>query len=372
MRKIGEAPGVLPLFTLKHLLPIGAIIHKEELEADLPPLVEIPHPLACDPELKGQHDHLKDETMRQIMNDLRNNRMLAGKLWGQLAQLPTYLDRAHTDTGNAGNPGNRYYEVAYPESVGGMVVATAKAIDAAALTLKEEWLLDTIESELSEHRPVMVMIWNTRSGLADRLYRLIEHRIGKHVALLESDKVTAAKRQDWIDANVVGKKRKVLLVNPRAIETGLNNLVYFPTGIWYQNPNCSPIVYAQANGRLHRPGQYADEVRVHFPYYKATVQELQLTLLGHKIAASRQTDGLDITSALAAVGASTDDTMSSLSVGQALYEMILGQQPAKMMGLGHFNGAPAQKLPPRPTTAAAAARPLVIDPPRPAAQLRLF
>ena len=37
----------------------------------------------------------------QIMSDLRNDRDKAGKLWGALAQLPSYLDRCHDDTGNA-------------------------------------------------------------------------------------------------------------------------------------------------------------------------------------------------------------------------------------------------------------------------------
>ncbi len=122
---------------------------------------------------------------------------------------------------------------------------------------------------------------------------------------------------------VIAKKKKVLICNPKAVETGLNNLTYFSTGIWVQNPNANAIMLQQANGRLHRPGQKSDEVRVFLPYYADTTQEAQFTLLAHKIAASQQTDGLDVTNALVAAGAGIDDdAIDAMALGQAIYNMM--------------------------------------------------
>ena len=359
MRRVGEAPGVLPLFVLKHMLPVAVTIHKDDLDIDLPPMREIRVDLTAAAELVGKYRHMRDKLMERVMDDLRNNPDLAGKLWGQVAQIPTYLDRAHADTGNADYEGSRRYEVRYPVSVGGALVSAAAPLSIDEVTEKEAWLLDTIEEELAEGRPCMVLVWNTRSGLAQRLERMAQARFGKSgVVTLDAARVQASKRQAWIDSQVVAKRRKVLIVNPRAVETGLNSLVYFPTAIWYQNPNCSSIVYTQANGRIHRPGQETDEVRVYVPTYADTTQEIQLRLLGHKVAAAKQTDGLDISSALIAAGADGDHGLDALTVGKAIYKMLLdgtvGERPfSERPSHGqakHGNGhaKPALVLPPMP------------------------
>jgi len=44
-QKSEEAPGILPLFLLEHLLPVSLIMHKEDLEGELPPCREIPVPI---------------------------------------------------------------------------------------------------------------------------------------------------------------------------------------------------------------------------------------------------------------------------------------------------------------------------------------
>lgn len=357
MRQIGQAPGVLPLFTLRHMLPMSVLIHKDDLDADLPPKVEIPceiDPLEGGTGIMAQADALRDKLITTVMDDLRSKSGMAGKLWGQLAQLPTYLDRPHEDTGNADHPpSGRRYEIRYPESVGAGLVAAAKPLPRNILTPKETYLVSTVKRELDEDRPVLVLVENTRSGLANRLQWLVQEHVGVEAVYLDSSKVSAGKRQEWINTHVIRKRKRVLIVNPTAIMTGLNNLVYFPTDIWYQNPRCSPIIYTQTNGRVHRPGQRSDEVRIYFPYYRDTIQALHLTLLGHKIASVRQVDGLDISSALIAAGAGGDsDAVQALSVGRALYEMMVNDMRVhdsyfrhKAAANGHdtngaFNGDP--------------------------------
>jgi len=39
-RILGEAPGVMPTFVMRHLLPTAVLVHKEDLDCELPPLTE--------------------------------------------------------------------------------------------------------------------------------------------------------------------------------------------------------------------------------------------------------------------------------------------------------------------------------------------
>lgn len=111
------------------------------------------------------------------------------------------------------------------------------------------------------------------------------------------------------------------LVYAAAVQTGLNSLIWFPTIVWAQNPDCNPTIFAQANGRIHRLGQ-TRPCRVWFPMYRG-LQEAAHRLLLHKVGVVRAVDGLDPEAALRAAGVIADDTYSGLSVGRALYDMIV-------------------------------------------------
>src|SRR5690606_28114626 len=149
----------------------------------------------------------------------------------------------------------RRYAIRYPSSVGGGLVTAAHPLDADELVGKEEWLIQTVQDELAHNCYCLVYVWTTRSGQAERVERILGDAIGKQHVITLNPKVKATNRQEWIDKNVVTKRKKVMICNPKAVETGLNNLTYFSVGIWFQNPNANAIMYQQANGRLHRPGQ---------------------------------------------------------------------------------------------------------------------
>jgi hypothetical protein len=306
-RVVGNAPGLLPLFLLRHLLPISVTLHKTDLAIDLPPLRQ--ERFRVKPTIKQHqfYDQLKDALVTQIKAD-RYVEGLAGKLWGQLAELPSYLDRAHEG-----------FEIRYPESVGGAIVASVPPLPLTPVLPKERWILDKVQSELDEGRNVMVFSWHL--SLLPRLQRLISEHIGEDVPILFADKVPTAKRQDWIDREVIRKGARVMCANPVAIQTGLNNLVYFATEIWHENPACNPITYRQAVGRVDRIGQKKD-TRIFFPIYEETLQEALYDLLMKKVAVSVSTDGLDPESALQAAGAGEDEYMMGLSIGRQLWKMM--------------------------------------------------
>ena len=315
-RKGGDAPGILPLFLFRHLLKHSVTLHKADLALELPECRQIKCEVDADSELLESFKQLKQTLLARIRKDMYDKEGKSGKLFGALAELPSYLDRATEDTGNQEDGS---YVIRYPESVGGEEVARGKSLPASQTLAKEEWMLDLVERELAEGRNVMVYCWHV--SLLPRLARLVEKRIGQKVPILYANKVATGKRQDWIDKQVVKKDRRVLVTNPVAIQTGLNNLVHFASEIWMENPACNPTIFRQAIGRIDRIGQPL-ETRVYFPIYRGTLQETLHELLLRKVAVATATDGLDNESVLLAAGASTEGYLTGLSIGRQLWNML--------------------------------------------------
>ncbi len=349
VRTVGQAPGVMPELVLRHLLPLAVTIHLDDLEGEsiaggtikLPKCEEIVIRVDMLPEQLAAYTRLKDALVTAIRADRFTERQ--GRLFGQLAELPSMPDRFSADTGSDGGPdipGDGTYTIRYPENTpgcGAMKVASVKCLPADTLLPKERALLDICTARKAAGRKVMVFPWHI--SLMPRLARILRAH-GFKVAELYSDKVNPKDRLGWIDTNVLGKappvppagkrKRKVpepvepvdvLLVNPVAVQTGLNNLVYFSTVVWYENPACNPIVRRQARGRVKRIGQLLDVESITL-IYAATLQEQTHTLLLHKVGIAEAVDGLDPTSALQAAGVGDSGAQLSQSIGKILWKMI--------------------------------------------------
>jgi hypothetical protein len=323
IRQMGEAPGVLPLFILEHLLPVALIMHKEDLEAELPPCREVPVPIeVAEDDLTGkemlaEQERLMGTLMRQIKADMYSSN--AGKLWGTLSTLPSYLDRSTDDLPP--------FFLKYPEEAGGAIVAEGKLFPASSPTPKERWLMARVRGYLEEGRNVLIFLLHTgKSGLPNRYLRLFKEQLGERAVFLDVQKVKAAQREDWLNSHVIEPGRRILITNPKAVQTGLNNLVAFSRAIWVQGVDYDARVVRQANGRVHRIGQTLD-VTIEVPYYAGTVQKLALDLVARKISASVQVDGLSIEGALESAGAGEgkdEANQAALGMGQALYEAWRG------------------------------------------------
>lgn len=314
-RDLGNAAGVLPLFVLR-MLEVCVPLHKKDLALNLPPVLDIPVDLEPSDDQLADHQTLLKALLERIRRD--KGGPMAGKLWGQMAQIPSHFDLCTDDTGNTPDGS---YEIRYPQSVGGGLVAKGGGYARTTLLPKERELLATLEREWSEGRPVLILTLHVT--VAPRLQALIERELGRSVPVLDPHKVKPKRREEWINKQVVGVKAPALLTNPWCVQTGLNNLLYFPTQWWHENPQYNPIVYRQAVGRSDRIGQ-TKEVRVYFPRYRYPTTLKGHSLLLHKVAVSMATDGLDSGSALAAAGVG-DIGVSGLSVGQELYRMLGNQ-----------------------------------------------
>lgn len=313
-----DAPGVLPTFVLRHVLPIAVTLHKRDIMPDDRVVANVADVIKI---TDTEHARLADKIAQDLKAEIKRTRFdetLAGRLFGQLNEYPSYLDRASTDTGNEGPANARSYVVRYPEEVGGSVVTSASGLPVDQLLDKERWLIDKLRSEIAEGRRVLLFLWH--KDLATRLCRLVVEAIGEKPAFLDADKVPARKRQDWIDKNVVGKV-KVLVTNPSCVMTGLNNLIWFSTAVFFENPGVNPFIARQAIGRLDRITQKLP-VRVFWPVYEG-VQALLFELLQQKIAIAQQIDGIDPSSALEMIGGG-DQAATSMDVGLAIWKYLGG------------------------------------------------
>jgi hypothetical protein len=430
VRQLGEAPGVLPLFVLRHLLPQAVMVHKADLDVELPPCNQTTVKLGIgtatttatgtegvetqtqthnqtaqaqavlDKALLEENTALQKRVIERIRTDILSGGDRAGKLFGQMAELISYLDLASEDVGNDwskdGTGTKRVYEVRYPESLGSEVaVHSPRLFPAEYLAPKERWLLATLRAELAEGRRVLIFVRHTgdvtaapapasasasdgsnptpvaagvgtgggsrakakagsanRRGstgsgggkfppLVNRLRRLIKAELGEDAFYLDSRKVKAGERKEWLNREVIEREGKILILNPNTVKTGLNNLVWFSSAVWYELDH-NALTFRQANGRLHRLRQ-TKPVRIHFPVYEDTTQELAHKHLSMKVEVSQEVDGLSLESALAAVGAGagTDGEdgngngnggesgsyvarQTAHSLGKAIYDMLVG------------------------------------------------
>ncbi|MCP3957436.1 MAG: SWF/SNF helicase family protein [bacterium] len=170
---------------------------------------------------------------------------------------------------------------------------------------------------------MVVFLRHTGTALPQRLLRLIQRQVTGSCRFLDAKKVSAAKREAWLDRHIIEPGVRVLITNPNAVRTGLNNLVAFTTALWHEH-DYSSTTYSQANGRFHRIGQERP-VTVLYPYFAGTAQETAFRLIARKVSAAHQVSGLDIQSSLEAAGAGDDATTSletALAIGEALYRQL--------------------------------------------------
>ena len=149
-------------------------------------------------------------------------------------------------------------------------------------------------------------VYNGVRDVQGRLARFLAAK-GLRVAELRQS-VAPADREAWIAAN--GPKHDVILSGPKLVETGLDlfdrsgrhnfsTLCFYETGY-------NLFTLRQASRRAWRIGQ-KQKCRVAYFFYKGTMQEQAMTLMGRKMAAATAIDGRFTTEGL--VGMAEDDSI---------------------------------------------------------------
>lgn len=318
-RTTGAAPGVLPVVTLKYLLKIGVTLQLTDLEHELPPCREQIVLIQPTEEQRGRAQRLETKLLAQMAAD-RFKSGRAGRLFGALANLPRYYDHATEDVGNRPDGA---WSIVYPDDtpeVGGDEIVRQEGLPSDDRLPGETRLEEELRVALAAGRNCVVA--TTRTDLARRLHRVLTADLGVKVALLDTKKVSAAKRRAWVDGAKADGAR-VLICNPAALPMGLNNLVgYFDLVVFFDDPNNDPTLLRQFRGRFVRLGQVAPVDMLLF-VYEGTLQADANRLLQTKRVVATVTDGLDVSGAFEVAGVG-DGTAFESDLGKALYRLRAG------------------------------------------------
>jgi len=299
-------PGISPHLFNHFLLDRAVFMSLEELGPALPRLERELVPVEPGAELARAYRSLDGQLTSAIKEGGGHGRKAPPMLAGMRVQiLDAYLDRPWgwepiTVPAKYDDEGDGF---------GDKVVAVPEDLGVNHLDTKDVKLLGVIRRELALGRKCTVFVTYTQKRDAqEKLQRMLQSQGIRSVILPSS--LAPIKREEWIEKNE--RNIDVLIVQPRKVMTGLD-LIQFPTLIWYQT-GYSTHVLRQASARARRPIQTKD-CKVIFLYYKGTIQEQALALMGEKEAASQALEGTFDTRALRALmnGGKDDDILSALA-----------------------------------------------------------
>ena len=300
-------PGISPHLFNHFLLDRAVFMSLEELGPALPRLDRELIPVEPSGKLKDAYCDLDGQLLAAMKEGSHGGKgrgpsMLAGI---RVQVLDAYLDRPWgwepiTIPSRYDDDGDGFGE---------KTVAVPRDLGANHIDTKDAKLVEVIRRERALGRKCAVYVVYTQKRDAQ----------GKLAAMLKSQGIRAMilpatlapiKREEWIEKHE--REIDVLIVQPKKVMTGLD-LIQFPTLIWYQ-VGYSTHVLRQASARARRPIQTRD-CKVIFLYYKGTIQEQALALMGEKEAASQALEGTFDTRALRALmnGGKDDDILSALA-----------------------------------------------------------
>jgi len=281
-------PGVSPLVFSRHLLDKTVFLGLEDIADDLPPISECVHGIEMDEELAEAYQDLEGELSLAVRQALAK---------GSKALLGTYVNAllSYPDRPFDNEP------IRYPD--GERVITVPAELPKDKVYNKERKLVELIKDGLSQGRKCFTYCQYTgRKDVTARLQELLLDE-GIDAEILRAS-VNPEKREEWIRRKVKSGT-DVVIANPKLVQTGLD-LYDFPQLTFYQT-GYSIFTLRQASRRSWRIGQHRP-VTVHYLYYRPTMQERAMQLMGSKLEASLAIEGKFSTEGLLALTAGEDMT----------------------------------------------------------------
>lgn len=283
-------PGISPLIYSKFLLENSVFLALNQLSSFLPKFTEKTVRVNMTDEMEGSYNEAKNF----FKSALRTKE--GGKLMSSMLQtLLSYPDKLEG-----------YEPIRSPLS--GEVMYNVKNLPTDILYPKEEALVKIINEELEQGRKCVVFsIYSGESGDKDTLPRLksvIEDNCGLKgkVDILRANTCKAIDREGWLE-NSVEQGSKVVICNPKLVETGLD-LLDHPTLIFYST-GYSLFTIWQASRRAYRLNQ-KNECKVFYLAYLQTLQDDCLQIMASKKVATAAIQGSFSSEGLAAMAQGVD------------------------------------------------------------------
>ncbi len=311
-------PGISPLIYTRFLLDKAVMLDITDMSQHLPKLhenvvlVEAEDPDECEAQSKYAG-------IVQYLKDLARSGLGMSVLSTMLQFSLSYLDKPY-GVGNILDPFTGAELVEVP--------SFDKFSDVRNLLAKEKELVRIVKSELAENRNCFVYAEYTNSPqtcITQRLKDVLMYHAGlkdNEVVVLDSTAVEASKREAWIHEKAEAGM-KVCIVNPRCVETGLDFCFKYKGKVYnYQTILFFQLSYSlftnwQASRRHYRLNQ-KDECRTYYMAYKGTVQEVVISLIAEKMAATAAIQGKFSAEGISAMAQGVD---TRIRLAQALSNM---------------------------------------------------
>jgi len=271
-------PGISPMVFSNHLLGKSAFLHLADIALELPAISEQVVCVEMDPELESAYSSLEYQLVKAMKEALvMGSKRLLG---AYIINLLSYPDRPFENPVII-DPKTRHL----PEEMQ-RIIAVPQELSKTRSYAKEKQLIELVKGEARKGRKCF--IFATFTGTRDITPRIKEtlESEGFKAEILRST-VKPELREEWVKSQVK-KGLDVIIANPKLVETGLD-LLDFPTLIFHQT-GYSVYTLRQASRRSWRIGQERD-VKVYYLFYKGTLQEKALQLMGSKMEASLALEG---------------------------------------------------------------------------------
>ena len=262
-------PGVSPLVFTKFLLNNSVFLSLSDMEDGLPDYNEYPIGIHLDnTEVLEGYVEMEQKFVEATKDRKKNGRMILPLLQA----MTVYPDAPHSAT-TIYNPENNE------------IVHEPKLVE-EYISAKDKELLKIVNEKLSNNEKVLVYYNSVnKTNIGSHLVKMFKENDINAAELRASEK--ADSREKWIE-DKVNEGLKVLICNPRLVETGLD-LIDFTTIVFYQ-VGYNLFTMRQASRRSWRLSQ-TKPISVYFMYYRDTVQEQALALMATKLHASMAIEG---------------------------------------------------------------------------------
>lgn len=299
---VKEAPGSSPAM-LPWILERTVFLSLADLGCELPDYTEIPQPVKPTDEMIANIKLLESQLGSEMRQRLaRGDRsLLASYLQANLCMPDAPWRDEIVTCPKARREGKE------------LVLAHIPALPNHHLYPKEKAIVDLIKKEFQEkgRRTLLLCQQTDRRNITPYWEEILSEAGMKPVTL----KGGTSNREKWI-AKQVKNGKNVLITHPGKVEVGLD-LLEFPTVIW-MGTEYSVYTVQQASRRPYRIGQDV-ECRIYFFYYEQTMQEVAVSLIAQKAAASISVNGDVI----------TDDSLAAMesdNIEAELTKMIVNNE----------------------------------------------
>ena len=271
-------PGVSPKLFTQFLLDKAIFISLSDMSTGLPKYNEIPVSIRMDNATRERYNQIVSSVRNYFSNERNQGRRMA-IAFAAAQKMSLYPDQPYNVS-----------PIVNPDDYSKTIISFPDAVEQDNIknfySQKDIRILELTREKIAKGENVLIYLdYVNKTDCIERLERMFKEAEIKTCVLTSS--IAAKDREEWID-NKVREGCRVMICNPRLVETGLD-LLSFTNIIFYQ-VGYNLFTMRQASRRSLRLNQ-PNNVNVYFMYFEHTAQETVLSLMANKLQAAMAIEG---------------------------------------------------------------------------------